>query len=179
MLRRFLKDVGSIVQHLAPGSVLDVGCGEGFVAAYLRSQMGGAKNRRYLGLDESVRALEVATRLNPEESFACAKISRLALKDESFDLVICLEVLEHLSDPISALTELRRVSSRYCLISVPHEPIFQIGNLLRGKYIATWGNHPEHLNHWGAKSFRELVSPFFTIQELRQPFPWLLALGKR
>jgi len=179
LLRRFLKDVGSIIQPLAPTSVLDVGCGEGFVTTHLRDQLGDANKITYLGIDESVRALELATRLNPHEVFACAQISRLALREESFDLVICLEVLEHLPDPVSALTELRRVSSRYCLLSVPHEPLFQIGNFLRGKYIDQWGNHPEHVNHWGVKSFQELVSRFFTIEELRQPLPWLLALGKR
>ncbi len=107
------------------------------------------------------------------------ELPRLGFKDKGFDLVLCLEVLEHIADPLPALTELHRVSCGYCLISVPHEPFFRLMNFLRGRHLRSWGNHPEHLNHWNTDSFQKLLSGAFTVQELHHSFPWLVALCRR
>ncbi len=75
-----------------------------------------------------------------------ADITSLGFRRGSFELVLCLEVLEHVPHPLAALAELRRVASRRCLISVPHEPSFRLATFLRGKHLRQWGNHPEHVH---------------------------------
>jgi SAM-dependent methyltransferase len=175
-LHGFLLKVEGLVERSAPRTILDVGCGEGLIGSYLRGQRGGGRGHRYVGVDRSWHALKAAERLNPDADFFCTEMPSLGLRDRSVDLVLCLEVLEHVEDPAAALEELRRVASRWCLISVPHEPFFRLANLLRGKYLQRWGNHPEHLSRWGHDSFRVLLSRFFHVKELHRPFPWLLAL---
>ncbi len=174
-LHGFLLKVEALVEQCAPRTILDVGCGEGLIGSYLR-QRGGSSGHRYVGADRNWQALRVAARLNPDTAFFCADITSLGFRRGSFELVLCLEVLEHIPDPAVALAELRRVTSRYCLISVPHEPFFRLATFLRGKHLREWGNHPEHVQHWGPRSFRALLSRSFHVQELQTPFPWLLAL---
>ncbi len=179
VLRDFIQKVSALVQQTGANSILDVGCGEGFMGHFLARQRDAGWAKRYLGVDGSEQALQVARKLNPQSSFFCMALPRLGFKENCFDLVLCLEVLEHLPDPVPALAELHRVSSQYCLISVPHEPFFRLMNFLRGRHLRSWGNHPEHVNHWNADSFRKLLSLSFTVQELHRSFPWLLALCRR
>jgi ubiquinone/menaquinone biosynthesis C-methylase UbiE len=77
----------------------------------------------------------------------------LPFADRSFDAVLCMEVLEHLQHPADAVRELARVARDVVVLSVPFEPFFQAGNAARGKYPETWGDHPEHIQHWGRRSF--------------------------
>ena len=77
----------------------------------------------------------------------CASVLALPFAARSFDVVTCLEVLEHLDDPAAAARELARVARRAVVVSVPFEPWFRAGNVLRGNYLAHLGNHPEHVQH--------------------------------
>lgn len=65
------------------------------------------------------------------------------------------------------------------LVTVPHEPYFQICNLLRGRDVARFGNHPEHVQHWGRRSFRGFMSDLVTVEHFASEFPFLMALGKK
>jgi len=179
LIRKFFQKACCLVRQVSPTSVLDVGCGEGLIGPQLMRQLQRVEHKIYLGVDKSVETLAVAAQLNPEASFVCMKTPSLGIKDRGFDLVLCLEVLEHVEDPFALLAELQRVSSRYCLISVPHEPFFQLASFLRGRHLSSWGNHPEHIQHWGSRSFREVLSNFFIVRVVQQPFPWLLALCER
>jgi hypothetical protein len=93
--------------------------------------------------------------------------------------VLCLEVLEHLTEPLRALEELRRVSGGLCLISVPNEPFFMMSNFLRGKNVRAWGNDPEHLHRWRAGEFLRLLGVHFRVESVAYPFPWVLALCRK
>ena len=53
-------------------------------------------------------------------------IENLSFKDNSFDCVIALEVLEHTKNPVKAMQELRRVAKKQIIISVPNEPFFTL-----------------------------------------------------
>ena len=99
----------------------------------------------------------------------------LAFPDRAFDLVLCLEVIEHVPDPQAAVRELARVCSGDLVVSVPFEPWFRAGSLLRGKYVRTLGNHPEHVNHFNRRSLAELLEPVDPRAEIRVAFPWLIA----
>src|SRR6185503_4035992 len=102
-------------------------------------------------------------------------VTDLPFADSSFVLVLCLEVLEHLDDPAAAVRELARVAAAGVVVSVPFEPWFRIGSLLRGKYVRTLGNHPEHVNHFNRRSLATLLEPALDILTIRTAFPWLIA----
>jgi len=96
----------------------------------------------------------------------------------SFDCVIMLEVLEHLQDYEKALKEIFRVSRRHVILSVPHEPLWRIMNLLRGRYVSAWGNTPGHVNHWSVAGLSKLISRFGRVQKIYTPFPWIILLAE-
>lgn len=97
-------------------TVLDVGSGGGVFVNYL--QMHAKHLKRLCAVDRSKAALKYVL----TEKFN-AEIASLPFDKGEFDLVACLEVIEHL--PIRtyerAIAELCRVSARYVLLCVPND----------------------------------------------------------
>jgi len=176
LLRRFHRQIASLLKATGAERILDAGCGEGFVVSYL---LQGNDGLTITGIDCSLEAIEMARQMVPGVLFDVGDLREMPYGDDSFDLVMCLEVLEHLPDPHRGLRELRRVTSAHCLVSVPHEPFFRTTNFLRGKHVPAWGRDPEHLQHWTARQFRHLVGQYFEIERFVYSFPWVIALGRK
>jgi 2-polyprenyl-3-methyl-5-hydroxy-6-metoxy-1,4-benzoquinol methylase len=94
--------------------------------------------------------------------------------EDSAELIVCCEVLEHIEDPEAGLKALQKVTMQSLILSVPKEPLWRILNLARGKYITSWGNTPGHIQHWSKREFIQLVSKYFEVVEVRSPFPWTM-----
>jgi SAM-dependent methyltransferase len=94
-------------------SIVDVGCGDGL----LTNQLLG-KYEKILGIDLSSEALR-----HVKTEKLQGGIDQLPLADQSFDLAVCAEVIEHLPCTVyeRALLELQRVAHKYLLISVPND----------------------------------------------------------
>lgn len=128
--------------------ILEVGCGIGDFAIALSQKKGIYKE--YIGLDISFNNLSTAKRLinkfklSNDISLAQADIFRLPFKDESIDILICAEVLEHLDD-IRAMKEIKRVLKKesFVLITMPY-----LGQLVEG-----WG----HLRHYDLAMIKKLA----------------------
>lgn len=176
MLENFKKQLVAQVVALKPASILDVGCGEGFIAEEIMKQLPEVS---YTGIDMSETAVASAKELNPTATIATGDVLDLQFDDASFDLVICSEVLEHVKPPIEALSELRRVSKKELLVSVPHEPLFWGINLLTLNHMQSLGNAPGHINHWTKRAFTQFVSSKMTINTVKTPFPWTLIQGTK
>jgi len=97
----------------------------------------------------------------------------------NFDLVLAIEVLEHINDYQKALNNISQFSNKYILISVPWEPAFRLSNLLRGKNIKRWGNDIEHVNNWSKKKITKIVSDYFNIIRAEISFPWTVILAQK
>lgn len=157
-------------------SIFDVGCGEGFSLAMIKKS---GSRAALSGIDYSDDALALGRKQFPDLNLKKGDIYALDAADRSIDLVLCTEVLEHLVKPETALSEIVRVSRRYVLVSVPHEPWFMLANFLRVKYVTRWGNHPEHINHWSRDSFVQLLrSAGLEIVSIHNPFPWTMVLAR-
>lgn len=154
--------------------VLDAGCGEGETLA--RWPHGEATR---LGLEINPHSARYTKGRLPICTIIHGNIHHLPLEDRCADVVLCLEVLEHLEDPGSALMELDRVCRGRIILSVPHEPWFRLGSLARGKYLATWGNHPEHINHWTPRTFHQFLARYLTVESVTCSFPWIIASCRR
>lgn len=172
----FHHRVAEVVAATGAERILDVGCGEGFTIERLLKVDGHLPIQ---GVDHDLRALRQAKQKHPHILFHRGDIRQLPFGTGSLALVLCLEVLEHLPDPLGALEELRRVSGGRCLISVPNEPLFMLANFLRGKNVGSWGNDPEHLHRWRAGQFLSMVREYFEVERVLYPFPWVLAVCRK
>lgn len=175
LVQNFFKAIG----QLSPkniSSVLEVGCGAGYSMQHLQQFFGPTTS--YTACDIDPELVTLAKQKNPNVTCMTASIYELPFPDHSFDMVVCLEVLEHLEYPEKALSELARVSKQYIIASTPREPVWRILNMTRGKYWGDFGNTPGHLNHWSSHGLRKLLGKYFDIIEVRKPLPWTIIYGK-
>jgi SAM-dependent methyltransferase len=174
LVARFLRRVATLVEAHRPRRVLEVGCGEGIVLEYLS---GRTRPERFAGVELDLDALSRARQRCPDATLVRGDAYQLPFADATFDLVLCLEVLEHLAEPGRALRELRRVSRAACLVSVPHEPFFRLGNLVRGKNVRRLGDPVDHVQHWSARAFGAFCAQHLAVRTATTSFPWLIVDG--
>jgi hypothetical protein len=98
---------------------LDIGARDGFISMLLTDHF------------STVTALDLETPVIAHERIQCVKgdITSLEFADDSFDLVLCAEVLEHIPTHLlaTACDELARVSCEFLLIGVPYKQDIRVG----------------------------------------------------
>ena len=176
MMKGLESTLSDFVSKAAPESIHEIGCGEGYWVLRWNEQGLSAK-----GCDFSKDVIKIArenaiNRGLPTSLFESRSIYDLDAVQDSVDLVVCCEVLEHLENPEAGLQALQRVTKQHLIVSVPQEPLWCALNLARGKYIKHWGNTPGHIQHWSESAFVQLVSKYFEIVEIRSPLPWTMLL---
>lgn len=96
-----------LLPELRPGQdLLDVGCGPGSITAELAGLVAPG---RVTGLDRSSEVIAEARSSHPGVEFVTGSAYRMGLPDASFDVVHAHQLLQHLADPVAALTEMGRV----------------------------------------------------------------------
>lgn len=171
---RFLRTLDDVLPATRLQRALEIGVGEGHVSERVAAQHSQAT---LVGVDL------------PHPGLACrwadrgvlgvfADGGRLPFPDSSFDLVLAIEVLEHVPEPGRLLTEMARVGSGHVVLSVPNEPLWRIGNMARGRYLKDWGNTPDHIQHWSRWSFVRMARQYVDIVAVRSPLPWTLVLAR-
>lgn len=93
-----------LVHHCAGAVVLEAGCGEGYGAALI-----AAHAARVVALDYDQLTAEHAARAYPELSVLRGNLASLPLRDAGVDVVVNLQVIEHLWDQEGFLAECARV----------------------------------------------------------------------
>lgn len=154
--------VRAYLDHLAPGTrVLDAGCGEGVFVSEFASRIA------IEGVDENYASDRIRR----------GSLEALPFDAGSFDRVLCLDVLEHLSyaaQPV-ALAEIHRVlaSDGEAFVSVPNLAHLQsrVHFLLKGRLIRT----ASEVKHPGDRPIAEYLRLFrsagFDVVERRGIFP--------
>ncbi|MEW6107745.1 MAG: class I SAM-dependent methyltransferase [Nitrospirota bacterium] len=130
-----------VVRQFAPiikGRILDVGCFEKDLSAVLPEGV------EYVGIDLYG---------NPDIKFDLESGS-LPFDNRSFDVVICVDVLEHLENIHFVFDELLRVSQKYVIIALPNcwhgnwRWILPWGSHTSGKYYGLPGDRPSDRHRW-------------------------------
>jgi 2-polyprenyl-3-methyl-5-hydroxy-6-metoxy-1,4-benzoquinol methylase len=150
--------------------VVDVGVGEGLcLERFLPSDHAalGVEYRHDKALVDKSRIGGLAPLV--------ADAGMVPVASASADLVTCIEVLEHLITDDPAVAELARICRGRCVVSVPWEPWFRLGNLGRGKNISRFGNDPEHVQFFTPSRLHALLSQSFAEVRVVKAFPWLIA----
>ncbi len=111
-----------LLNNIASGFVLDIGCGLGKHLSILNE----AKSR--VGIDPGLPALIKGRQLFPTIGFTCGSAFDLPFPQNCFDTVLMIDVIEHLSDPFKAVEEVRRIlKPRGTLfVQTPNYPIKRV-----------------------------------------------------
>jgi 2-polyprenyl-3-methyl-5-hydroxy-6-metoxy-1,4-benzoquinol methylase len=175
MMAGFERSLDELLERADPGSLLDVGCGEGVLVERWARRLDG---RRVVGIDLEEQSIQAGweQRQAPNLEYRVMRAENLPFADDEFALASAIEVLEHVPDPEHTLAEMARCAQRHLLVSVPREPLWRMLNMARGAYWRDLGNTPGHLNHWSRRSFTALLARHGTVAEVRSPFPWTMLL---
>ncbi|MEY4668330.1 MAG: hypothetical protein RL518_1029 [Pseudomonadota bacterium] len=176
VLGRFFDTAAQLLSPLNIESVLDLGCGEAYFHEHLQRR--GVHLPHVVGVDLREDAVQVARGKFPAYDFYCGDIRTLDLSERRFDLVIASQILEHMPDAPTTLRQLSALSNQFLLLTVPHEPWFQVMNLLRFRDISRLGNHPEHINRWSLSRFCKLVQEHMDLVHATTSFPFILVLAR-
>ena len=150
--------IGDLMDLLpdATESALDIGARDGFLSKLLANQF------------LRVTALDLEQPVIDHERILCVKgnITALEFESNTFDLVFCAEVLEHIPPPLleKACAELGRVSKVYVLIGVPYQQDTRVGRTTCGqcgKFNPPWG----HVNSFDERRLAELFSGFSVVRQ--------------
>lgn len=112
------NSAGYLIPHLRPGlSLLDVGCGPGTITVDLAVRLAPG---RVIGIDVAPGIIDQARSEVSLENvdFDVDDIYQLSFPAGSFDIVHAHQVLQHLSDPVAALVEMRRVAKPEGIVAV-------------------------------------------------------------
>ena len=168
--RRLITGFSRALNRSLPGrptTVLEVGMGEGEVSAQLRTRY---REASIVGVDLSDPArVDDWRERHPVGLFA--HIRALPFPARVFDLILAIEVLEHVDDPPAALAEPARLGHGCFVLSVPRERVWRMANMARGKYFRALGNTPGHVRHWSRRGVADPVGSRCEVLYVRTPFP--------
>lgn len=193
LLDRWTDRLRELIKPVS-GVVVDVGIGEGHCServlrlsrdAAQRGTPGdertGSPHRdggfRLIGVEYRFDKASIARQL-PIAGVTVGDAGMLPLPDGVADVVLCIEVLEHLPSVPPAVRELARITRGTCIVSVPWEPWFRLGNLGRGKNVARLGNDPEHIHWFTPGSLSRALGTSFQDVRIVRVFPWLVAVAR-
>lgn len=112
-------------------NLLDVGCGTGGLSALVDSNF-------YTGID-FVRHQTWSELESPSKKFFVGQVEQLPFEDNSFELVVCAHVLEHVREPLEVLKELIRCSQEKVICVLPRERSYRAGfNLHVHQFQYVW-----------------------------------------
>lgn len=137
--RTIANSAAYLEPHLAPGlRLLDIGCGPGSITAEFADRLGPTGS--VLGIDYSADVIERARSHFGDSlaTFETMDLYELPIDNDTCDIVHAHQVLQHVTDPVAALHEMKRVAKPGGLIAVRDADY-------AGMH---WAPHYELLDHW-------------------------------
>lgn len=133
------------------GKFLDIACGLGHFCRYMK-----ARNPflEIWGMDFSPVGIKYAKELDKvvgmNNKFVLGDAHKLPFEDNSFDVITAMEVIEHISDPVKFITEIKRVlkPNGGAFITTPWRDFKGMKSV-------------EHIKEWTPKEFAKLLDGHF------------------
>ncbi len=150
-------------QAVTGQSVLDAGCGTGYGLAILAEA--GASELTGVDIDPGAVAAAQDRAAERGATVAQGDLQALELPDDSFDVAVCFETIEHLASPEQGLAELRRVvrPDGILIVSSPNPDVYPSGN-------------EHHLRELRPDELRQLVQSHFPTTRVYLQHPWLASV---
>jgi ubiquinone/menaquinone biosynthesis C-methylase UbiE len=165
IIRDFVGDVDAL-------EVAEVGAGGGHVLRMF-------PRSRLTAFDVSSVYIEIARRnlAGYDVRFVKGELDTLDVTAESFDRVICTEVLEHVVDPDAVLAAIARIvrPSGLVVVTIPNDPlILRVKKVVRYTPLrwllggrVEWGGDRYHLHRWTPTQFEQLLRTHFQVVQRR------------
>lgn len=169
----------SLKKRKSSFSIIDVGCGSGIILYCLR-QAGYLEKAETFGLDIDSKSIRIFKIRNPQAKTILSDALDLKkkIRSESFDFVICNQVVEHVKDDRILLSEINRILKK--------EGLLFISSVLKKWYGLYWYRNkfgqitvdPTHLREYASvKEFKQLLAGAgFFVKKLKI-LPGRLPLG--
>jgi SAM-dependent methyltransferase len=168
-----------------PTSICEIGCGAGEILRSLKKNLGG--KAKYSGYEISPQAFDICKQKETENlEFHLADL--LADNEMRFDVVMAIDVFEHVEDYLGFLRKLRS-KGRYQIFHIPLD--LSVQTVFRGSPITNVRNSVGHIHYFTketalatlADTGYEVLDYFYTNGSLEIPNrgwkSWLLKIPRR
>lgn len=159
-----LVDKFASEHHQEKLNILDVGGGAGVIlqeiGKHVQESFGKEINKYCLDLSPGM--LKVQQENNPDAQIIESDIAKSGLKNKEIDLLLFVDVLEHVENPTAVLQEISRIS-KFAILKVPLENTlyFNLMNFLtRGNFRKRIIESIGHINVYSAKSLEAQVEKY-------------------
>lgn len=160
-MQSYLAQIKEIV-NINPEQLLEIGVGNGFFSDYLRKK------------GFNITTCDIDEKLNPDK---VGSVLTLPFSDNSFDLVVCFQVLEHLpfNHFSKALSEIKRVTKNMAIVSLPDvERCFKFSfgrnNSSYFKKCITIPRRKKHEYEFNGEHYWEIGKKEFSFQRICKEF---------
>ena len=146
--KEFLKELKVLKTN---HKILEIGCGAGSMTAYLAK-----KGYQIIGTDLSKDMIDYAKKTHPAVEFKKMSGDKLNFKNESFDIVLSFDLVEHIPDVEKHFKEVNRVlkkDGKYIFVT-PNKLVNVPYNIIKNKSLNGWKKH--HMSVQTKKSLRKL-----------------------
>lgn len=153
-LRRFVEVLGVIKP--VKGAVLDIGCHGGTFTQKLLTKL---QTKSIYGIDVSSSAIALAKKRLPFGHFQIADATKLPFANNFFDAAFCLEVLEHIDNPIAVLKEVKRVlktGGNFYILVPSDNKLFKVVWMLWTFYYPHWRH--AHVQSYSKAVLEEILT---------------------
>jgi len=137
-------------------SVIDIGCGDGAFLAYLKSRNPASP---LFGIDISEEAISHLKERGIDGVRTDGTIPLRKLVDRDFDIVVLMEVLEHMSEAEAFFKEVLALNPKRIFVSIPNVGYlpYRLRLMFGGRFPATTILYhiKEHLRFWTVNDFRQ------------------------
>jgi len=153
------KRIMLTLKYVSSNPILDAGCGTGWLMTFL-----AGKGFNVIGLDISRNSLKVAQKSFSKNKVVLGSVNRIPFPNNFFGTVILFDVLEHVKEISTVLSEVRRVTKKggHILISVPNAigSYSLINDILKERMLMkifpfvkltqyeTLKHHHQHIHHF-------------------------------
>ena len=160
--------------RIAPVRILDIGCGDGINLHGITQAIGISQwNLLLFGVDYNPLRLNRARAINGVNGLLLGSLPRLPFSSETFDIILCNHVLEHIFDDEEALQELNRLLRRdgIMILGVPNEGclLAKLRNRILQPQIARTTDHVQFYTT-AILAERTMSAGFRIIQMYREGF---------
>lgn len=139
--------------------ILDAGCGTGLILRNLPTNS--------IAIDINLWALKKAKKYAPSADVVLADIEHLPFKNNTFSLIVCTQILEHLNNPKNIIKNISNIlkDDGIFIGSVPNDTI-----LWRLRFLSRSPKGEPFHDDYNKDDVKELIQPFFDILLLEIPY---------